>query len=267
MTIFLNLNPSDMNSGLMFELSGHEYRFDESDIEGPPVGRPQAQEIRQVVAKNPVAASNFFWTYMQCFVKLFLGWDVVTMKKAGRGYLGEVDAYFGKFETGKRGVIHAHAQAMQPALEANRLRDQLNNETFRPVLLQFLESVMCMYLPTPLHDGFLPDWHKSPDGSLVPVDDEENLVRSNKALRKPFTATVCQAHLLSPGTDVPTTMDIGKAVFRIVHEIQTHVHTPACDSTKKGVLINVPIKPMCAIYDVQRLYRYTPGIVTNMSYD
>ena len=95
---------------------------------------------------------------MTCFVRKFLGWDVHSKKKIERGYLGDVDAYFGKFETGKRGVIHAHAQAMQPALEATRLRAHLANTDFRTVLFEFLEHVVCMYLPQPLHDGHLPGW-------------------------------------------------------------------------------------------------------------
>ena len=165
-TVFLNLNPSDMNSARMFELSGHKYVFDAVYIEGPPVGRPSLQEVRQVVAKNLVAATTFFWTYMRCFVRGFLGWGMTSKKKIGRGFLGDIDAYYGKFETGKRGDIRTHAQAMQPALEANGLRKHLNNTTFRPVLILFLEQVMCMYIPNPWHDSFLPDWASAADGSL-----------------------------------------------------------------------------------------------------
>lgn len=238
-TIFLNLNPSDMHSSLMFELSGHKYVIDTADIEGPPIGRPASQEVRQVVAKNPVAAANFFWTYLHCFVSVFLGWNMLSRTKVGRGNLGDVDAYYMKFETGKRGVIHAHSQAMQPAMEANRLRDHLTNTSFRPVLLLFLEQVMCMYIPTPFHDGYLPDWAKAADGSLTEVADIEHLVRSNKAEGKPHTATVCEAHLLTPGRPSPKPVDIDKAVIRIAHEIQTHTHTPTCDSSKRGALVRV----------------------------
>jgi hypothetical protein len=218
----------------MFELSGHQYVIDTNDIEGPPIGRPASQEVRQVVAKNPVAAATFFFTYLQCFVSVFLGWNMLTQRKIGRGYLGDVDAYYMKFETGKRGVIHAHSQAMQPAMEANRLRDHLTNTSFRPVLLLFLEQVMCMYIPTPFHDGYLPDWAKAADGSLTEVNDIEHIVRSNKAEGKPHTATVCEAHLLTPDRPSPKPEDIDKAVIRIAHEIQTHTHTPTCDSSKRG---------------------------------
>ena len=235
-TIFLNVNPSDMNTGLMFELAGHKYTFDEVDIEGPPIGRPAPLDVRRIVAKNPVAAAIFFWTYIKCFVLKFLGWDMQRKKKIGRGYLSDVDAYFGKFETGKRGVIHAHAQAMQPALEATRLRAHLCDANFRPVLLDFLEQVMCMYLPTPLHDGHLPDWASAPDGSLVPIDDDDHLVRSNKVDGKPYSATQCLPHLLSQGSVRPTPTDIGRAVTRVVHEIQTHTHTPTCDAMKRGAI-------------------------------
>ena len=236
-TIFLNLNPSDMNSALMFELAGHTYTFDEVDIEGPPIGRPTPLDIRRIVAKNPVSAANFFWTYMTCFVRKFLGWDVHSKKKIERGYLGDVEAYFGKFETGKRGVIHAHAQALQPALEATRLRAHLGNTDFRTVLFEFLEHVMCMYLPQPLHDGHLPGWASAPDGSLVANDDIVHLVLSNKDNGKPYSATVCQAHLLRNDSVRPTPSDVGRAVARIVHEIQTHTHTPTCDSMKRGTYL------------------------------
>ena len=104
------------------------------------------------------------------------------------------------------------------------------------MLLLFLEHVMCMYIPTPFHDGYLPDWAKAADGSLTEVDDIEHLVRSNKAEGKPHTATVCEAHLLTPGRPSPKPVDIDKAVIRIAHEIQTHTHTPTCDSSKRGAL-------------------------------
>lgn len=234
-TIFLNLNPSDMNSSLMFELSGHKYVFDSTDVEGPPIGRPSSQEVRQVVAKNPVAAAKFFWTYIRCFVQVFLGWNMLTKKKTGRGYLGDVDAYYGKFETGKRGVIHAHAQAMQPSLEAKRLREHLNVTSFRPVLLLFLEQVMCMYIPSPFHDGHLPDWANVADGSPQQIDDPQNLVLPNKTAGKMHAATVCEAHLLSSDRATPTMEDIHKTVIRIAHEIQTHTHTPTCDASKRGM--------------------------------
>ena len=233
-TIFINLNPSDMNSALMFELAGHKYTFDEDDIEGPPIGRPNPLNVRRIVAKSPVAASNFFWTYLRCFVLTYLGWDMHLKKKIGRGYLGDVDAYFAKFETGKRGVIHAHSQAMQVGLEATRLRDHLNNTDFRSVLLEFLEHIMCMYLPQPLHDGHLPDWASGPDGILIPNNDDIHHVRSNKLEGKPYSATTCLPHLLSPTATLPTPTDIGRAITRVVLEIQTHSHTPTCDAKKKG---------------------------------
>ena len=113
-TVFLNLNPSDMNSALMFELAGYKYTFDDSDISGPPIGRPEAHEVRQIVARNAVAAADFFWTYIKCFVRLFLGWDVESKKKTGRGYLGDVVAYYGKFETGRRGVIQRTHKRYNP---------------------------------------------------------------------------------------------------------------------------------------------------------
>ena len=218
----------------MFELSGHKYVFDTDDIEGPPIGRPSSQEVRQVVAKNPVAAARFFWAYLRCFVQVFLGWNMITRKKTGRGFLGDVDAYYAKFETGKRGVIHAHAQAMQPALEAKRLREHLNSTSFRPVLLLFLEQVMCMYIPSPFHDGHLPDWANAPDGSPQQVDDPPHLVRPNREAGKLHAATVCEAHLLASDRASPAMEDIHKAVIRIAHEIQTHTHTPTCDSSKRG---------------------------------
>ena len=253
-TIFLNLNPSDMNSPMMFELAGNKYTFSDADIEGPPIGRPTPLDVRRIVAKNPVAAANFFWTYLKCFILTYLGWDMHNKKKVGRGYLGDVDAYFGKFETGKRGVIHAHAQAMQPSLEAKRLRCHLRNNDFRPVLLEFLEHIMCMYLPQPLHDGHLPDWASAPDGSLLPNADDEHLVLSNKDNGKLYSATTCLPHLLSKGSDRPTPTDIGRAVTRVVHEIQTHTHTPTCDAMKRGTTHYVDITDVILLLYLSSYY-------------
>ena len=95
----------------MFEHSRHEYTSHEVDIEVAPVGRPSVKEVCQVFAKNLVAAAIFFDLYEVLHMAVF-GWDMLSKKEVACGYVSEVDAYYEKFETGKRGAIHSHAQAM-----------------------------------------------------------------------------------------------------------------------------------------------------------
>ena len=88
-TIFINVNPADYNSHWLFDLAGHSYKIDLNDPLGAPIGRQEARARRRIIANNPVASAEFFWTFHTLFVLFFLGWDVRTGKKVGRGWLGD----------------------------------------------------------------------------------------------------------------------------------------------------------------------------------
>ena len=233
-TIFINQNPSDFDSALTFKLCDHAYTFDADDLRGRPIGRPCPRERRRIIANNPMAVADFFWVFMCCFVNKFLGWDVHTGKKLGRGWLGDITAYYGSPEEGGRANAHMHMQAAQSAFEARRLRALLQNVQFRPVLFEYMESISCMYLPSPLHDGFRPRWH--PDASPLPHDD--NYVDPEPS--ETYTFAECRMRLeadpASPNTrPAPTTRECCFGVARAIFDRQYHQHTVTCDPHKRRI--------------------------------
>ena len=73
-TIFVNLNPSELNARVVYEIAGEEY-FIDSDS-GWPSKRPDTFARWKIIAKNPCAAAEFFHTFMRAFCDVFLGFPV-----------------------------------------------------------------------------------------------------------------------------------------------------------------------------------------------
>lgn len=71
-TMALNLNPSELNARICFELAGKSYAM---DSHGRPAGNaPSMVERWRTIAANPVAVAEFFHIYMVAFSDAFLGW-------------------------------------------------------------------------------------------------------------------------------------------------------------------------------------------------
>jgi Helitron helicase-like domain at N-terminus len=237
-SVFINLNPSDIHSSVLFHCAGHEYSFDQDDIVGKPVGRPATSAARnRIIAGNPVAAAHFFHTFIKCFLLHFLGWDSQTMTRVKDGLWGSVDAIVGKFETGRRGVLHAHVLAFIRKLQADRLAEQLSNVDYRPVIFEYLQHMMRMYLPDPLHMGVQPGWGEGA-GTSLPTD--ANYVGTYAAAGLGVLAQDCMLPLKqalnADGKLVPSLEQIERGLAAGLLEFNYHKHSYTCDPNKRGAL-------------------------------
>lgn len=70
----LNINPSEMNSRICFEIAGYKYSIDDHGM--PDDRAPSAAARWKIIASNPVAAALFFDLFIRSFCKTFIGWPV-----------------------------------------------------------------------------------------------------------------------------------------------------------------------------------------------
>jgi hypothetical protein len=117
-TVMVNLCPFENNLTWVFQMAGKAYCFDART--GEPVNGPTAAERAKVVKENPVACAQGFNHYIRAFFRVFLGWDLEKGKQVDSDCLfGHVLALAGRPETGGRGGLHLHAQAIQPLFQVS----------------------------------------------------------------------------------------------------------------------------------------------------
>ena len=106
-TMFVTLNPSELNAHLFMKIAGKEYTFDA--LTGAPVGRPSSTECWRTVAANPAACAEFFHAYHRAFLEVALGWDLERQCQVKPHCLfGTVEAWSYNTETSRRQCQHAH---------------------------------------------------------------------------------------------------------------------------------------------------------------
>lgn len=147
-TTMINLNPSELNMHWTFVLAGHPYKF---DAFGKPNGRLPQLDCLRVVAADPVACAQAIRAMMAAFVDVFLGWPMGSKRQVNAACLfGLILALYLKYEDSGRGSLHGHGQALQPVLQATRLREIFEqSEEMQQRLFEFMESFATAYLPWP----------------------------------------------------------------------------------------------------------------------
>jgi len=145
-TIMINLCPYENNLVWVFEMAGEPYTFDA--LTGMPVAmngrQPPSTETRaKVIAENPSACAHAFEAYLSAFKEVFMGWDEKEGRQTNPDCLfGKVLAFTFKFETGGRGGLHAHGQAILPLFQAeNLIAIFKEGEVIRKRLLQIAERL------------------------------------------------------------------------------------------------------------------------------
>jgi hypothetical protein len=160
-TCFVNLNPSELNSAIVFELAGRKYGFEletspcpERHAAGSPdKDRPPLAERYRIIANNPIACAEFFKLFIMSFVQVFYAWDFRTGEQnpeAARSCpFGKVAAWYFKYEAAERGGSHAHGQVLMPHMTHDLLETALKKPEFKAKILGFMETIMCQQLPAP----------------------------------------------------------------------------------------------------------------------
>lgn len=110
---------------------------------------PSAERARRI-AKDPVAAADFFEFCVTCIFKYLFGWDYNTRKLTRRGgILGHLRAFYGSSELTDRGAFHGHfliwlLGGCNPQEIHRRLKE---DPDFEKRFFEFLEDAIHHHLP------------------------------------------------------------------------------------------------------------------------
>lgn len=105
-TLFFTFNPSATHSPIFQVIFGNEEI--DLDSEHPCIPETRVARARNV-AKDPVAAADFFDFMRTCLFKDLFGWDFKGAKsKPNGGIFGKLCAHFGAGELTGRGQFHGH---------------------------------------------------------------------------------------------------------------------------------------------------------------
>ena len=148
-TTMMNLCMSETAAHWVFEMAGHPYTF---DVTGHPIGRPEKNEARRIVAANFFACASFFDAYFRAFNHVFLGWDFGAEKQHNiRCFFGYLLSFAWSYEESKRKGCHGHGTAHQLTLQVDMMlrlfRDPATRKQVQIRLFNFAESIMASYLP------------------------------------------------------------------------------------------------------------------------
>lgn len=118
-TSFITLNPCPLNSHIFFDMVGHQYAFDARGK--PDHSRPDKLLRWELVARNPVKAAQHFMLFMLAFQKHYMGWTPgAAAQEDPNCILGQIQAFFWKYENTGKGDLHAHGCLIQPALQPDQ---------------------------------------------------------------------------------------------------------------------------------------------------
>src|SRR6185312_9772531 len=153
-TFFFTVNPSDLNHPLMMYLSGCDVPLRFSDPDNPRMPDYFQRAVR--VARDPVAAAQFFHYTIQAFIDCLLGsdHDIDNRKPEQRlGIFGNCVAHYIGKECQNRGSLHAHgvawiSGALHPNAFMSKLRDPgAMGQKFRNQVLDCWRRNVCEMIP------------------------------------------------------------------------------------------------------------------------
>ena len=102
-SFFVTVNPADVYNPIVKFLAGNDIDIDDLLPDQVPTYWEQAG----TVARNPCIAAEFFDTYINAFISLFLRYDP-NRRSTETGILGVTKAYYGCVEAQGRGSLHCH---------------------------------------------------------------------------------------------------------------------------------------------------------------
>lgn len=139
-SLFITLNPSDVDHPLVRLLSGEDI-----DLEDITRGEDMDEWKRKLhAAKNPAACALFFDLMMRNFIQIVLRYG-----RSERGVFGRCKAYFGTVEAQGKGTLHCHMLIwleghVSPLTLQNRM---LESEEYKNRVFKWLESLIKCEFP------------------------------------------------------------------------------------------------------------------------
>ena len=137
----LNLNPSELDNPVVFEVAGHAYRLDD---EGVPQLRPNDKERWQILAADSVAEAEVMGLIVAAFADHLLHFPLGAQEQEQRDVpcpFGRVAAWYLKNESADRTSIHAHGGACQPDLQPDVLAQLLRSPATAARIFTFVEQL------------------------------------------------------------------------------------------------------------------------------
>jgi len=186
-TFFFTVNPADVYNPVCAFFAGADVKIGLRDPDQSRV--PEFRRRATLVARDPVAAAQFFDRVARAFIRCLLGSrdDLDGVPVAERlGVLGDVLAHYAPSESQNRGTLHLHGLAWHAgALHPDELKRRLEmpgpeGDAFRLRVLQFWQEVHSETIPEkPLTDltkrKYRQDMH---DPLIVDALPQVTLVRS-----------------------------------------------------------------------------------------
>jgi hypothetical protein len=150
-SIMMNLNPSELDCPVVFEIAGHRYSF---DSEGVPQGRPGSRERWRILSEDSVAEAQMMALIVRAFADHILHFPVGAAQQQQRDIpclFGVVLAWFFKYESAMRRSIHGHGCAALQHLQPDVLEKLRANPATAARLCALVEQVASAFLPSPFH--------------------------------------------------------------------------------------------------------------------
>jgi hypothetical protein len=140
-TLFFTINSAVMHHPCVSLLCGKEINLDifyENNL-------PNSKDHSILATMNPKAQVQFVQALVHAtYTYLFCAKTTFNKKNNNCGILGNVQTYYGCYETAKNGMLHIHALLwLTNAIDPNELVQWLkNDETFKHGLLNYLDDII-----------------------------------------------------------------------------------------------------------------------------
>ena len=142
-------------------------------------GRERALRL----AKDPVAAADFFEFCMTSLFKFLLGWDYSTSSSTDHGgILGKVRAFYGTSEFTERGSLHGHFLIwLLGGLNPSDLHARLSNDTqYQKQFFDYFEGIIHHHLPE-IEVDLPPNYEPRVERPPIPPSPTVALLHSDKS--------------------------------------------------------------------------------------
>ncbi|PPQ97075.1 hypothetical protein CVT26_001258 [Gymnopilus dilepis] len=210
-TLFITLNPSDVDHPIVKLFGGEEIDVDE--LFKGNLQEMDAWRRKVYAARNPAASAKFFDLMVQTFVKIILKHGT-----GRRGLYGVCEAYFGAVEAQGKGTLHIHMLIWlrgHPSPEI--LREQLmTSDQHRAAFTEWLESIIMNHFPAVAEQA---------------EDDPSRLKRIRSHERgEPHPGAILgpSARPGMYGPDNQFWIQYKEHLIRLLYEYNWHIHTATC---------------------------------------
>ncbi|PPQ81034.1 hypothetical protein CVT26_002879 [Gymnopilus dilepis] len=207
-TLFITLNPSDVDHPLVRLIAGDEFRLQDMSL-----GEDMKEWQRKLfAARNPASCARFFDYVITKFLEVILGFG-----KDGGGLYGKCDAYYGVVEAQGKGTLHLHLLVwLQGHLSPQALRDKMNSsEGYKEAMFKWLESVIECEFPGP----------SSTEAQVR--NHPKRVLRGDSG--DPHPGVICNPLTRNYSNDHEGFWtDFEQTLVRLLHHYSWHVHQPTC---------------------------------------